>query len=257
MTPVVPPVRTPHVTSRPVALLLLAVCLFGLSGCFWFTSRARGDELELNVSSLTKQVKTLERQLESDREDGPFASFGSRVFYGLMRRYAIPTMPPRGFDFFLIDRVVADFIVQAQEKNSFIQGHLLWTGYEPAVIHYKRMRREHGKSKWTFWRKVKYFTDGLVTYSIAPIRLITMIGLFVSMAAFVYTAVVYINFFAGGAPMTGWTPLMMCMLFIGGVQLVMLGIIGEYLWRNYDESRALPNYIVERVLDSESGTDGA
>lgn len=186
------------------------------------------------------------------REDGLLARAASRIFYRLMRRFALPTMPEGGFDFFLVDRRVIDLVNRIDEKNTFLQGHILWTGFEPDVLPYTRRRRALGRSRWTLSAKVKYFVDGFVTYTVSPIRLITLVGLVVSVLSFGYATLIFFARLLFGHPVEGWAPLMISILMLSGVHLVMLGIIGEYLWRNYHETRKLPNFVVESVL---SGTE--
>jgi dolichol-phosphate mannosyltransferase len=190
------------------------------------------------------------------REDGFLAAWTSRAFYRLMNRYAIPHMPEGGFDFFLIDRVVVDLMNRWEEKNTFIQGQILWTGFTPDVIGYTRRKREIGRSRWTVARKVKYFLDGFVTYTVAPIRLITVIGLIVSLLSFAYALLIFVLKIFYQIPITGWAPIMITILLLGGVQLVMLGIIGEYLWRGYHETRKQPNFVIESVVAAESEPRG-
>lgn len=182
------------------------------------------------------------------REDGWLARWASRLFYRLMRRYAIPNMPEGGFDFFLIDRRVVDLIKRQEERNTFLQGQILWSGFKPSLIGYTRRERKIGRSRWTPSARVKYFVDGFVTYTMAPIRLITIVGAVVSAASFAYAMLILVLKLAWNLPVEGWAPIMITLLMLGGVQLVMLGIIGEYLWRNYAESRGQPNFVVERVL---------
>lgn len=185
----------------------------------------------------------------SARQDGAFAAWASRVFYRLMRRFAVPNMPEGGFDFFLLDRQVVDLMNQIEERNTFLQGQILWTGFVPAVLPYQRRRRDIGRSRWTLSKKMKYFADGFVTYTVAPIRLITALGLSVSGLSFAYALLIFVLKLLWAIPIEGWAPLMICILGLSGVQLVMLGIIGEYLWRNYHETRRLPNFVVESVVE--------
>jgi len=185
------------------------------------------------------------------RGDDFVARWTSRMFYGLMRRYALPNMPKGGFDFFLLDRCVVDQMTRWGEKNTFIQGQILWTGYEPDVIGYTRREREIGRSRWGVGRKIKYFVDGFVTYSSAPIRLITALGLSVSMLSFSYAIFIFFLKLLYGVPVEGWAPIMITILMLGGLQLIMLGIIGEYLWRNYHETRRQPNYVIESVTGAD------
>jgi len=165
-------------------------------------------------------------------------------------------MPLGGFDFFLIDRVVADFMTTVEEKNTFLQGQILWTGYKPELVSYVRRKRDLGKSRWTLAKKIKYFADGFVTYTVAPIRLITALGLIVSVLSFGYAIVIVLAKLFWSIPVEGWAPTMISILGLAGVQLVMLGIIGEYLWRNYHETRKLPNFVVESVLTADSPRSG-
>jgi polyisoprenyl-phosphate glycosyltransferase len=183
------------------------------------------------------------------REDSFVARCTSRTFYRLMRRFAIPNMPDGGFDFFLVDRRVVDWVNALEEKNTFLQGHILWTGFRPEVIGYTRRRRELGRSRWTLSRKAKYFVDGFVTYTVAPIRLISAVGLGVSLLSFGYATLIFFLRLVWGLPVKGWAPIMISVLMLSGVQLLTLGIIGEYLWRSYHETRKLPNYVVESVVN--------
>lgn len=183
------------------------------------------------------------------REDGLLARLGSRIFYRLMRRYALPTMPDGGFDFFLIDRVVVDLIDHADEKNPFLQGQVLWTGYDPLLLPYTRKRREIGRSRWTLSRKLKYFVDGFVSYTETPVRMITVLGLVVSALSFAYALLILVLKLFWRIPVEGWAPIMITLLMLGGIQLVMLGVIGEYLWRNSHESRRRPVFVIERVVE--------
>jgi glycosyltransferase involved in cell wall biosynthesis len=188
------------------------------------------------------------------REDGLLATVASRIFYTLMRRYAIPNMPLGGFDFFLVDRQVIDFINKVDEKNTFIQGLVLWSGYDPVIIPYTRRKREIGRSRWTLSAKLKYFIDGLVTYTVAPIRMISTIGLVVSLLSFGYASLIFVLKIFWDLPIEGWAPIMISVLMLAGVQMLMLGTIGEYLWRNYHQVRNLPNFVVERI--DEEADDG-
>lgn len=190
--------------------------------------------------------------IRESREDGWLSRIGSRMFYELMRRYAIPNMPIGGFDFFLVDRVVVDIINEADEKNSFLQGQVLWTGYDPVLISYARLRREIGQSRWTISRKLKYLADGFVSYTETPVRMITIFGLIVSMLSFGYALLILVLKLFWRLPVEGWAPLMITVLMLGGIQMVMLGVIGEYLWRNSHESRRRPSFVIESTVASEA-----
>lgn len=189
--------------------------------------------------------------IRTQREDGFIARVTSRAFYRLMRRYAVPNMPEGGFDFFLIDRRVIDLVNAVEEKNTFLQGQILWTGFQPDLIPYVRRRREIGRSRWTFSMKLKYFVDGFATYTVVPIRLITLVGLAVSLLSFAYAALIFVLKLFWSIPIEGWAPLMIVILTLSGLNLLVLGVIGEYLWRNYHETRRLPSFVVDTVLGEE------
>ena len=200
------------------------------------------------VSRWDRGARKIVLATRETREDGPLTRWASRLFYRLMRRFALPDMPEGGFDFFLVDRRVIDLVNRIEEKNTFLQGHILWTGFEPELVPYTRRRRQLGRSRWTLSAKLKYFIDGFVTYTVSPIRLITLVGLVVSVLSFGYATLIFVARIFFGHPVEGWAPLMISILMLAGVHLVMLGIIGEYLWRNYHETRKLPNFVVESVL---------
>jgi len=181
----------------------------------------------------------------SDREDGAWARWASRTFYRLMRRFAIPNMPASGFEVFLVDRRVVELIRRFEETSTFIQGNVLWAGFVPEVIGYTRPL---GRSGRTRSQRVADFIDGFVSYTVAPVRLITIVGLVVSALSFAWATLIFVARLFWLIPVQGWAPTMIAILMLAGVQLVMLGIIGEYLWRNLYETRRRPNFVVESML---------
>ena len=185
------------------------------------------------------------------RDDPGLTSLLSDAFYGLFRRLAIPSMPRRGFDFFLIDRQVCDLINGIQENNAYLMGLILWLGFEPEVLHYRRRGREakYGRSMWTLTKKLKYFADSFVAFSYAPIRAASFLGMSLSFVGLIYAIVVVFAKLAYGFPVQGYASLMVAFLIISGAQLMMTGILGEYLWRNLDETRRRPRFIVEKVVE--------
>jgi len=184
----------------------------------------------------------------NQREDGKLAAWTSRIFYRLMRRYAIPNMPEGGFDYFLIDRCVIDIMQAVPERNGFLQGQVLWAGYEPSLIPYTRRRRDLGRSRWTLSMKLAYFFDGFVSYSVAPIRLITAVGILVSVLSFSYAGLILGAWLVSAIFIPGWAATMVTILMLSGLQLVMLGIIGEYLWRTHQAADRRPAFIIEAIL---------
>lgn len=181
-----------------------------------------------------------------NREDGLFAALTSKFFYSLIR-YANKKMPKGGFDFVLLDRVAMDELNKFDEKNRFFQGDILWIGYGIKYLPYHRQKRTIGKSQWTLSKKIKYFIDGVLNTSYIPIRMMSLIGMITSLIGFLYAILItYGRLFLKTGPFQGWTPIMVLILIIGGLIMLMLGIIGEYIWRIYDEVRKRPHYIVKK-----------
>jgi len=179
-----------------------------------------------------------------DREDGFIANKASNIFYKLMQ-YVNSKMPKGGFDFMLIDKKALEVLNQIDERNRFFQGDVLWLGFNTAFIPYSRLKRTIGKSQWSLSKKLKYFIDGLLNTSYVPIRLMSFLGICFSFFGFLYALVIVYNRFIHNTPFTGWAPLMIIILIIGGLIMLMLGIIGEYVWRTYDETRKRPIYIIK------------
>jgi len=183
----------------------------------------------------------------TEREENLITKITSKIFYSLIK-INLPKMPLGGFDYFLLEKEVYKQIVKLDERNSFLQGDVLWFGYEPYFIQYKRLKRPIGKSQWSLWKKIKYFIDGLIYTSYIPIRLMSLLGIIVSLVGFVYSIVVVILYFSNQTPFKGYAPIMMLLLIVSGLIMFMLGIIGEYLWRIYDEVRRRPLYIIKDMF---------
>jgi dolichol-phosphate mannosyltransferase len=192
------------------------------------------------------EIVICERQ---SRDDSFFDRKTSNVFYKIMKKLCFPRMPRGGFDFVLLGKRVKDIILQNVEANPFWQGQILWTGFEIKFIQYKRRKRETGKSKWTFSRKIKYLLDGILGYSYFPLRLMSMSGMFIAFIGFVYAAVIFFARIFGKVPVKGWAPIMIVILVLFGIQMFMLGVIGEYMWRTLDQVRNRPQYIIEEIYD--------
>lgn len=188
--------------------------------------------------------------VRESRDDPGLTSLLSSVFYRLFRRFAIASMPPGGFDFFLVDRYVCDLISRIEETNTYVMGLILWLGFEPVQIRYRRGPRlaRYGRSMWSFTGRIKYFIDSFVAFSYFPIRIASMLGLVISFLGVIYALVVIFLRIARGYQPEGWTSLMVVLLVVSGVQLFIMGILGEYLWRTLDVARQRPQYVVERVL---------
>jgi glycosyltransferase involved in cell wall biosynthesis len=226
--------------------------------------QAKGDVVAAIAADLQDPPELIDAMLDHWRQgrkvvlaaregrDDPFlTSLLANTFYKLFRRYALPSMPRHGFDFFLIDRQVCDLIKNIKESNAYIMGLILWLGFDPIVVPYHRRAREkkYGRSMWTLARKLKYFADSFVAFSYVPIRAATLTGLTLSLLGVGYAAwVIFARLFLD-LKAEGWASLMVVILVVSGVQMLMMGILGEYLWRNLEETRRRPRFVIERVVE--------
>jgi dolichol-phosphate mannosyltransferase len=130
-------------------------------------------------------------------------------------------------------------------------GQILWTGFSMDVVYYCKEERKHGKSKWSLSKKIKYFIDSFLAFSYFPIRIISMSGIFIALLAFLYGIYAIIKKILFGVDVPGFTTLIVVILFTSGTQMIMLGVVGEYLWRNLEETRKRPIFIVDRLIGIE------
>jgi dolichol-phosphate mannosyltransferase len=214
-------------------------------------------ELIHEMLALWREGRKVVLAARQERDDPPLASFIADTFYALFRRFAVPTMPKRGFDFFLIDRQVCDLINGVQESNAYLMGLILWMGFDPAVVHYRRRARQgrYGASMWTLAKKVKYFIDSFVAFSYVPVRACSLLGMALSVCGVLYAIVVIGMRWFFDIQAEGWASLMVVLLVVSGVQLLMIGVLGEYMWRNLDETRRRPRFIVEHVIEPEAADE--
>ncbi len=182
------------------------------------------------------------------RKDSLFSRMLSSAFYSLFRRYALPNFPKGGFDFFLVDKTVVEEFEKIPEKNTNINALIFWLGYEYVTIPYTRDERKSGKSQWTLSKKIKYFIDTFVGFSYFPVRLFSWMGMFVAFAAFGYGIYILYNWASGKIQPEGWTTTIIILLVTAGIQMIMIGVIGEYLWRTLDELRKRPSYVIDDVF---------
>ncbi len=175
-------------------------------------------------------------------------------FYWLLHRVSYLDIPLDSGDFSLMDRRVVDLLSQMPERNRFVRGLRTWVGLKQTPFTYERSARFAGESKYGLTKLMRLAFDGLVSYSFVPLRLVSNLGMLVSLSALGYMGYLIVDRFIGGrGTIEGWTSTVVILLFIGGVQLLSLGIIGEYIGRIFDEVKQRPQYVVgERIgLESE------
>ena len=148
----------------------------------------------------------------------------------------------------LVDKQIVQEVISISEKNTNIMSLIFWLGHDQDSIQYVRQERIHGESKWTFPKKVKLFVDSFVSFSYAPVRFMSFVGFGTASLSFLYGVYVIINTLNGNIRVQGWTTIVTIVSFLLGLIMIMLGTIGEYLWRILDESRNRPRFVVDQVL---------
>jgi polyisoprenyl-phosphate glycosyltransferase len=168
----------------------------------------------------------------------------ARLYYRTLRSLAFSSLPDGGFDCFLIGRPAIDFLVENREIHTSLPGLLLWAGFPAAIVPYDRAAREDGESRWTFAKKAKYFIDSIISFSYAPLRWMALAGTTLAILSFAYAAFLIFFRIFHRQIIPGWTTTMVVLAFLSGVQLLSLGILGEYLWRTLDAARARHGFLV-------------
>lgn len=168
----------------------------------------------------------------------------ARLYYLLMRRVAgLRDMPPGGADFFLLDRVAARALLECDERNTSILGLVSWMGFRQEVLHAKRLPRLHGRSAWTLGRKIKLVIDTIASFTYLPVRLMSYAGAACALAGIAIA--LWLAWRATAGHPAGWLLLVPLVLMLSGAQMLMLGVLGEYIWRALEEARRRPRYFVE------------
>lgn len=172
----------------------------------------------------------------------------ARLFYLAVRRMGPAPIPENVGDYRLMSRRFVDTLLQLPESHRFMKGLYAWVGYKQKAITYNRDPRYRGETKFNYWKLWNFAIEGITSFTIAPLKVATYLGLLVASLAFFYSNFILLKTLIFGDPVQGFTTIMVTMLLLSGVQLVVLGIIGEYLGRVFDETKRRPLYIVESVL---------
>lgn len=205
-------------------------------------------ELMVKMVEYWKQGIKLVVANREQRNDPFLAKLFSNVYQRMMRKYALPNLPEGGFDFCLFDQQLREQVIALEEKNTNSLYLLMWLKYDYIAIPYTRIERKVGTSRWTLKKKLQLFIDSFVSFSYTPLRFITSSGLILGLFSFIYAIYVVIAKLTGKVDVEGWTAMMVVFLVVSSFQMMAIGIIGEYLWRNLEASRKRPPFIVEKVL---------
>lgn len=228
-----------------------AALLAGLSVCDGDCAVTKQADLQEDSELILEMYESWKRgnkvvlAVRRSRDESRLKVFFANRYYGLVRRFINKNMPQGGCDCYLIDRKVIEVLERMDEKNSSLTLQVMWTGFQTEMIYFDRKDREKGKSRWTFAKKFKLVMDSMMSFSYAPIRLMTYVGVIFDLFALVLFVSVLVEFFTKGVPISGWASLMCVVLLSSGLILSMLGVLGEYLWRTLDASRTRPPFIID------------
>jgi glycosyltransferase involved in cell wall biosynthesis len=170
-------------------------------------------------------------------------------FYRIHNKIAEPMIPENAGDFRLMDRTVVEALKELSESRRFMKGLFAWVGFRTTYVEYARPERIAGTSKFNGWKLWNFALEGLTSFSTDPLRIWTYIGLLVSLISFVFAIFIAINVFFNGVDVPGYASLMVAVTFLGGIQLIGIGVIGEYLGRTYIESKRRPVFIVRKLYE--------
>lgn len=188
----------------------------------------------------------------SRKGEPPIRSFFARMFYKLINRISDADIVDGARDYRLMRRPMVDAILSMKEVNRFSKGIFGWVGFRTCWLPYENVERVAGETKWSFWKLFRYSLEGIIAFSTAPLAIASVVGLLVCLAAVVALAVVLVKTLAFGDPVAGWPSMICIILFLGGVQLLTVGIIGQYLAKTYLETKKRPIYILaEESQDKE------
>ena len=181
----------------------------------------------------------------------PIRSFFARMFYKIINKISDSDIVDGARDYRLMKREMVDAIIEMNEYNRFSKGIFGWVGFKTKWLPFENVERAAGTTKWNFWKLLKYSIDGIINFSLVPLNLASYCGFAFTFISFVMLLFVFIRRLAFGDPVSGWASLVCIILFIGGVQLFCMGIIGQYLAKNYMESKKRPHYIVRETNRSD------
>lgn len=174
-------------------------------------------------------------------------SFFARCFYKIINKMSKVEMVDGARDYRLMTRQVVDAIVSLKEYNRYSKGLFSFVGFKTKWIEYENVKRVAGETKWSFWKLFKYAVEGIVAFTTAPLTLAALLGLVMCFVSFIAMVFVFVRALIFSDPVSGWPSTICIILFVGGVQLLCMGIMGEYLAKNYLETKKRPIYIVKET----------
>ena len=216
-------------------------------------------DLQQRPEIVRDMVQMLEEQPEYDivaafqdrRREGKVLSFFKKSFYAIINRLSKVPLQPDASDFRTFRRSVRDSILELPEYHRFSKGIFAWVGYKTMFIPYTACPRQSGVTKWSFWKLFNYAMEGIIGFSTALLRLATLLGSVTGVAALIYLVCVILEKLIKGIAVPGYATLIVLLLFFSSMQLFCIGIIGEYVGRNFEQSKNWPIYIAKEVIGEE------
>jgi glycosyltransferase involved in cell wall biosynthesis len=221
---------------------------FVTGDCFLTLAADLQDSPELILDMVDKWLQGAKFIIckRTHRNDPPVSKLFAYIYHRLIRLFVIENYPSRGYGMALLD---SDLLPYMQNSGKNINPPLFayWLGFQPEVILYERKKRIHGKSRWTFSKRIKLFLDSLLGFSVVPIRMISLIGFLVSLISFSYGTLVFISALRGKTTVLGFATIATILSFLLGLIIIMLGVIGEYIWRIFDEINKRPESVIDEI----------
>ena len=235
-----------------------AALLAGLANCSGdcaVTKQAdlqEDSELILRLYDKWKEGNKVVLAVREERDEPAIKKFFANMYYALVRKTIDSKMPKGGFDCYLLDRQAIEVLLRLDEKNSSLSLQVLWIGFKSDNVYFHRKDREVGKSRWTLSKKIKLVVDSMMSFSYFPIKFMSGLGVVMAVLAFIWILEVIGEYIFLKTPVQGWSTLMCLVLFSSGMILLMLGVLGEYLWRTLDATRNRPVYIIDSVKEAKT-----
>ncbi|MEZ3447634.1 MAG: glycosyltransferase family 2 protein [Lachnospiraceae bacterium] len=230
-----------------------AALLAGLSVCTGDCAVTKQADLQEDSAIILEMYESWKKgnkvvlAVRASRDENAVKKFFANLYYAIVRKFIDKNMPVGGCDCYLIDRQVIRVLELLDEKNSSLTLQVLWAGFQTDKVYFHRKNREVGKSRWTLGKKIKLVVDSMMSFSYAPIRFVSGMGVFFFICAVLMAIEAIVEKFTTGTPIIGWASLMCVICLSSGAILLTLGVLGEYIWRTLDASRNRPPFIIDVV----------
>ena len=235
-----------------------AALLAGLTACTGDCAVTKQADLQEDSTLILEMYESWKKgnkvvlAVRRSRDESASKVFFANMYYALVRKFVNKNMPVGGCDCYLIDRKVIEVLERLDEKNSSLTLQVMWAGFQTDMVYFDRKDREKGQSRWTLAKKYKLVVDSLISFSYVPIRFMIIMGTLFNVGALLLFISVLVEYFRFNTPIAGWSSLMCVTLCASGLILMMLGILGEYIWRALDAARTRPPFVIDKIEEPKS-----